>query len=60
MAIRLEVEEYCGNCCDFKPNVDKSCYFVGHNEARYNTTITCKNADKCELIRKYLEKNAGK
>lgn len=57
--IRLEVEGYCSNCCDFKPHVNKTGCFRG-DEVYYDTVITCKHADKCELIRKYLEKNAGK
>lgn len=54
--IKLEVKEYCHNCPEFKPSVDKECYELGYGDEFYHTTITCKYAKRCEAIAKYFRK----
>lgn len=57
MAIRLEIQPYCSDCCDFEADVTKP-------ERKQNactgdlylsdTIIHCKNAKRCEAIKRYL------
>lgn len=54
--IKLEVKEYCHNCPEFTPSVDKECYGSGYGDEFYHTTITCKYAKRCEAIAKYFRK----
>lgn len=62
MAIKLEVKDYCHNCGSFEPDVDKSRSMTMYNHAtncieRYNETIiTCKDAERCEMMIEFLGK----
>lgn len=71
MAIRLEVKEYCADCCDFEPDVkkpEKTTLQVDDftNPAavdRYyaitqqsDTIVRCRYRNRCEAIKRYLEK----
>lgn len=57
--IKLKVEEYCHNCSDFKPLVDKECYESGYGSCYKDTTITCKYAERCEVIAEYFKKQVN-
>lgn len=68
MSIEFKVKEYCENCNEFEPDVDKDSYTVEdfdfiHNEERCryytNTTVTCKHAQRCESMVKWLKKQKG-
>ena len=56
--IKLEVEEYCQNCPEFKPKTTNGSYFFGFGTedithvSKFN--ITCKHAERCKAIRSYL------
>ena len=56
--INLEVNEYCHNCPEFKPLVDKEYYESGYGDEFTNTTVMCKYAQRCEAIAEYFKKHA--
>lgn len=57
--IKLDVKDYCHSCMDFDPDV-----VPAHKEftdwtneiVLTDTVIRCKNRDRCEAIRRYLER----
>lgn len=58
--ISLDVKDYCANCPDFEPDVDKDILKYenfGCSEVimEVNTTISCKYKHKCECIKEFLE-----
>lgn len=53
--ISLYVEQYCQDCVEFRPKVEKHELFADFKIQAYNTDITCAHARKCRLIKKYLE-----
>lgn len=62
--IRLEVEEYCSQCPEFMPDVDKHeetmwCQDFRSMEEkavrRCDTIVRCKHATRCAGIKLYLE-----
>lgn len=64
--IKLEIEEYCQECLDFTPDVEKGRIIGGdYNcnriicEPSIETTIRCKNRNRCRAIMRYLKKSAG-
>lgn len=53
----LELEEYCSHCGEFEPNVDKAeTTSLWERASSYMTTISCKNANKCQKIAENLRK----
>lgn len=57
--IALKIEEYCHNCPDFEPSVNKetfSNYDIDFCKTRYrtNTLITCERRDRCKSHMEYL------
>lgn len=62
--IRLDIHEYCDACCDFDPDVTKptrSSFATALNKVtvvQTDTIVTCKNAKRCESIKRYLERQA--
>lgn len=61
MTIKLEVQPYCSECCDFEADVTKpervTAVVYGINEptvGRTDTIIRCKYAKRCEAIKRYL------
>lgn len=61
--IRLDVQEYCQQCMDFRPDVDMPQKAYGTNPdgseveiILSDTVIRCGNRKRCEAIRRYLEK----
>lgn len=57
MAIILDVKEYCESCLDFIPDVDKPQREDGfYGDKWSDTVIHCKNRNRCEGIKRYLEK----
>lgn len=63
--IRLEVEEYCSQCPEFEPDIERREEVVGcvdfsepsgYRAVRFcDTVIRCKHAARCEGIRSYLK-----
>lgn len=65
MAIRIDVKDYCAECCDFEPDVTKpersTLYFESMGEQKNmvlqtDTIVRCKYRNRCEAIKRYLEK----
>ena len=56
MGIKLSVYPWCENCSDFSPEVQvEHMYDTYGNHVLCDTTITCKNEQRCAEIKKYLE-----
>ena len=56
--IRVDVQLYCSECCDFEPDVTKPvkiCSDDGGVVATTDTIIRCSHRKRCEAIRRYLE-----
>lgn len=68
MAIRIDVKDYCAECCDFEPDVTQPTKTIIHkvDPARFvdedvvvrqtDTIVRCKHRNRCEAIKRYLEK----
>lgn len=62
--IRLDISEYCSDCCDFDPDVTKptrSTFTTALNRittVQTDTIVRCKYAKRCESIKRYLERQA--
>ena len=57
----LHLKDYCSNCGDFEPDVEKTemtCF--GDRAPVYLTTITCENAGTCEQISERLKERCKK
>ena len=64
--IRVDVQPYCSECCDFDPDITKPVRlycdgtFMGDSTiARTDTIIRCRHAKRCEGIKRYLEHQEG-
>ena len=62
--IKLKVAEYCSECPDFEPSVDKKvntayvydlCCDKDKVISSCNTIVSCEHADRCECIKIFLE-----
>jgi len=62
LAIKLEVKDYCSECCDFEPDVTKPerLYCGDSIIFKTDTVVRCEYARRCENIKRYLEKKACK
>lgn len=62
--IRLDISEYCNDCCDFEPDVTKPERRLVHTvntdvvNVQSDTVVRCKYAKRCESIKRYLERRA--
>lgn len=64
MAIRVDVKEYCAECCDFEPDVtkpEKTRLYGGFTDPEVmtiqtDTIVRCRYAKRCEAIKRFLEK----
>lgn len=62
--IRLDISEYCNDCCDFNPDVTKPERLLIRADdtdainAQSDTIVRCKYAKRCESIKRYLERQA--
>ena len=54
--IRLDIQEYCDNCLDFSPAVDRpqKAFGLDGTVVQTDTIITCEHATRCEMIKRYL------
>mgnify|MGYP003289017354 CR=1 FL=1 len=69
--IRLEVKEYCSECCDFEADVTKperqtarvfdmkQGDWVLATGGQTDTIVRCKYAKRCEAIKRYLSQQKG-
>lgn len=59
--IRLEVQPYCSECCDFDPDVIKPEKIIGSNGFVIvgDTIVRCSYAKRCEAIKRYLSKRTN-
>lgn len=58
--IRLEVEDYCSNCPEFWPDVDRvstelHSFEEDNVKTIVDTIITCEHELRCKSIKKYME-----
>lgn len=65
MAIRVDIKDYCAECCDFEPDVTKpersTLYADSMGERKTmvmqtDTIVRCKYRNRCEAIKRFLEK----
>lgn len=56
--IRLEVQPYCSECCDFDPDVIKPEKIICSNGFVMvgDTIVRCSYTKRCEAIKRYLSK----
>ena len=55
MAIKLEVQPYCGACLEFEPDVTRPNKIYDGNEIVIgDTVVRCEHARRCENIRKFM------
>ena len=64
--IRVDVQPYCSECCDFDPDITKpvklfldGTFMSDSTVARTDTIIRCSHAKRCEGIKRYLERHEG-
>lgn len=59
--IRIDIQEYCHECVDFKPDVERPVRMFGDDNAviQTDTVVRCEYRGRCEAIRRYLEKKVG-
>ena len=58
--IRLYVQNYCHDCPEFDPDVEKDTiysenYLMGKRTTHTQTDIYCKHKDRCESMIKFLK-----
>lgn len=56
--ITIDIQPYCERCLEFSPDVEyPSRYFADNDEIiQSDTIIRCKYRKRCELIKRYLER----
>ena len=61
MGYRLLTEDYCESCPAFEAHVEhgQPMYINGAYMFNAETVIDCKHRDRCEAIKKHLEKQLG-
>ena len=58
--ININVEDYCQNCPDFEPEVNKTLLKANNIVISTDTFITCKYSDRCKQIYRYIMSNESK
>ena len=60
--IKLDIQEYCGQCMDFSPDVARpiKMHTTDNEIIQTDTVIRCEYRGRCEAIRRYLEKHQDK
>lgn len=58
--IELQIEEYCQDCNQFKPECEQVQQQDLYFNDQLNTTIFCKRRDQCRAIQGYLLSLIGK
>lgn len=60
--IKLDVEPYCCDCCEFDPDVTKAFNrfdAIDGKVVRTDTIVSCSHAKRCETIKRYLERQSN-
>ena len=57
--IKLYVEDYCQNCPEFEPDVDKKTMHADRKLINI-TDIRCEHRHICDMLINYLEKQHGR
>lgn len=58
--IRLHVEEYCQDCDQFSPSTETQVMYAGNGPYLRDTTVYCKNRDRCRGIYEIIKQNVNK
>lgn len=63
--ISLHIKDYCHNCPEFDPDVEKDTiysenYLMGKRTTHTQTDIYCKHRDRCASMVEFLEEKRGK
>lgn len=53
--IEVVVREYCQNCIEFEPKAHIEAHYIKKPPEAAYIAVKCVHAQKCELIRRYLE-----
>lgn len=61
--ITLKVDEYCHNCPEFEPSVDRTTmcsddFFGNPSMVLTETVVTCEHKQRCQSIHAYIVKGA--
>lgn len=51
--IELRIADYCHNCPEFEPDIDK--YVFQGTEPIVKTTVTCEHHQRCESMLSYIK-----
>ncbi|RHV56783.1 hypothetical protein DXB19_13110 [Lachnospiraceae bacterium OM02-26] len=57
--ITLEIKDYCQECPEFDPEIrviEKR--YIGE-KSKFDTTVQCRCAEKCERLYEFLKKEGG-
>lgn len=55
--VRLDIQEYCHECMDFQPDVERPVKMHNGDEViQSDTIVRCENRGRCAAIKRYLEK----
>lgn len=56
--IKIEVADYCNDCMDFDPDVERPQKVYSFNEELIisDTVVRCANRNRCRNIARYLKK----
>lgn len=55
--IELQVKPYCHDCDEFEPVKESLLMVYSMNCVERTTIVKCEHANRCERIKKYLEKD---
>lgn len=61
--IRLEVKDFCQNCAEFDPETTvNEISYMGMTGRKIvaDTTVTCRNAQKCNCLYEFIKKENDK
>lgn len=58
--IKLNIMDYCQNCPCFEAKINTEEYGSRFTNIEKNTTISCKNAEKCGVLLYYLQEATGR
>lgn len=56
--IQLDVKDYCHNCAEFEPDIDKNHFFAGGDIYCTETIVRCKHRMRCATLVKYFKEAA--
>ena len=57
--IKLNLHEYCQECPEYEPLVDKCEHRSCDGTVRVTTTVSCEHYERCGQIIRFLERQKG-